>query len=189
MRKLGLSFVLAIMLALIKCQPKTFVETVIETVEVEKVVFETIVVEKEVEVEKVVVETVVVEMEVEVEKIIIETVVVAKEIMVETVIVEREVEVQVEVTPTPLVPVLKFLAPGTFRVGVDIEPGVYKVEGEGEIGECYWARLKCFEGTQSCIIADKVVRGFGFVEVKATDLALETYPTNSGEICTFTLQE
>jgi len=167
MKKLGLSFVLAIVLALVKCQPKTVVETVIETVEVEKVVVETVVVEK----------------------IIIETVVVAKEVIIETVVVEKEVEIEVEVTPIPLVPVTMFSAPGTFRVGVDIEPGVYKVEGEGEVLECYWARLKCFDGTKACIVADKIVRGFGFVEVKVTDLALEAYATTSGEICTFTLQE
>jgi hypothetical protein len=177
-RKLGWAFVVAILLALVDWQPKV----VVETVEVEKVVIETVVVE----VEKVVIETVIVEKEVEVEKTIIETVIEAKEVIIKTVIVE--VEVEVEVTPTPLVPVTMFSTPGTFRVGVEIEPGVYKVVGEGDIPDCYWARLKCFDGTTVCLVLDKVVRGFGYVEVKATDLALETYAVNSGASCTFTLQ-
>lgn len=185
-RKIGLSFVVAVVMALVKCQPETvevvevLIETVIVEVEVEKPVIETVVVEKYVEVEKIIIETV----EVIREEVIVETVPVGgKEIVIETVIVEREV------TPTPVVPVTMFSAPGTFRVGVDIEPGIYKVEGAGDIPDCYWARLSCFDGTSACVLADKTVTAFGYVEVMVTDLALETQVPRLGTICTFILQE
>ena len=79
-------------------------ERVVETVIVEKqvageTVVETVVVEKQVEVEKQVVQTVVVEKQVQVEKQVVQTVVVEKQVEVEK---QVQVEVVVTATPTPL---------------------------------------------------------------------------------------
>ena len=83
--KLSLCLLLLLALLVAGCGPAPTPETVIQTVEVEKTVVETV----EVEVEKTVVETV----EVEVEKSVIETVEVEVEVpVVETVVVEIEAE-------------------------------------------------------------------------------------------------
>jgi len=92
--------------------------------------------------------------------------------------VEKQVEVEVIVTATPLVPVVQFTGPGMWLVGTDIEAGAYKVEGS-----CYWERLSCLDGSFSCITANANVDGQSYIEILASDKAL-----NVSRACTFTKQ-
>lgn len=64
-----------------------------------------------------------------------------------------------------------YLADGVYRVGEDIEPGVYT--GEPTTGIGYWARLKSVDGTVHSIVANQLVRGPFSLEVVASDYALE----------------
>jgi hypothetical protein len=60
---------------------------------------------------------------------------------------------------------------GTYKVGVDIEPGTYRSEG-GE--SCYWERLRGLGGT----IADTIANGAGswpqVVQIAPSDVAFKT---------------
>lgn len=60
---------------------------------------------------------------------------------------------------------------GTYRVGIDIEPGTY-VSTSG--GSCYWARLSGLGGTLSDVIANDNVTGQAVVTVSPSDAAFET---------------
>lgn len=65
---------------------------------------------------------------------------------------------------------------GTFRVGVDIQPGGYVVSvgddwAMGDTG--YWERLSCLTGDFSCIISNEIVQGPGYVTVLPTDVAIK----------------
>lgn len=55
---------------------------------------------------------------------------------------------------------------GTYFVGVDINPGLWKSDGNGS---CYWARLRGFSGTISDIIANDNVDGPALVQIGAGD--------------------
>ncbi len=59
---------------------------------------------------------------------------------------------------------------GTFIVGVDIKPGLYK-SSKGP--SCYWARLKNFTGTLSAIIANNF-GGKAVVRIRATDKGFQS---------------
>ena len=65
---------------------------------------------------------------------------------------------------------------GTWRVGSDIEPGLYRtlVEGEGFLDSCYWARLSGLTGDFDDIIANDNATGAVYVEILPTDLAFES---------------
>jgi hypothetical protein len=81
-------------------------------------------------------------------------------------------------TSTPLptaTPNPNLIGPGTYLVGVDIQPGIYKGNaGEGLFGSCYWERLKDLTGTIDSILANDNEIGQFYVEVKNTDYALKT---------------
>jgi hypothetical protein len=73
---------------------------------------------------------------------------------------------------------------GTYRVGVDIQPGTYRTDGpEGGRQFCYWERLSGFSGETDDIIANGNEPGQAFLEVAASDVAVGS----SG--CTWTLLE
>ena len=59
---------------------------------------------------------------------------------------------------------------GTYRVGSDIQPGIYVGNPRMEIGDsCYWARLSGLSGGLDDITANGNARGQFYVEVKSTD--------------------
>ena len=73
----------------------------------------------------------------------------------------------------PEAPLTAF-GPGIFIVGRDIAPGTYRgVAGDTITESCYWARLSCVQGTMSCVIANDNATGQFFVQVGASDFALE----------------
>ena len=59
---------------------------------------------------------------------------------------------------------------GTYRVGSDIQPGIYAGNPGSEAGDsCYWARLSGLSGGHDDIISNDSARGQFYVEVKSTD--------------------
>ena len=63
---------------------------------------------------------------------------------------------------------------GTWRVGVDIQPGLYWTEGpEPGRSSCYWARLSGFGGSGE-IIANDNAPGPGYVSLAPSDVGFET---------------
>lgn len=79
-------------------------------------------------------------------------------------------------TPQPTaITELGNFSPGTYLVGSDIEPGIYQGQaGEDFLSSCYWARLSDVSGDFDAILANDVGIGQFYVEVKATDFALQT---------------
>lgn len=66
------------------------------------------------------------------------------------------------------------LGSGTYIVGTDIQPGIYKGEAGYDIFDsCYWARLKDMSGTLDAIIANDNSFGQFYVEVVEGDRAFE----------------
>ena len=59
---------------------------------------------------------------------------------------------------------------GTWLVGVDIAPGVYRTEGGDS---CYWKRLSGLGGSSDEVIASDVLDGPVVVEVQQTDVAFQ----------------
>jgi len=73
-----------------------------------------------------------------------------------------------EVSPADIILV------GTWRVGIDIQPGLYWTEGPQSRSSCYWARLNGFDGQTSEIIANENVPGPSYVRLKPSDAGFET---------------
>ena len=65
------------------------------------------------------------------------------------------------------------IADGTWRVGTDIQPGLYRTVPEAE-GFCYWERLSGLDGTSDSRIVNDIMRGPGYVEIMETDVAFAT---------------
>ncbi len=100
-----------------------------------------------------------------------------------------------EPTNTPLPPTAtqnpNLIKPGTYIVGTDIQPGIYKgIARESLISSCYWERLKDLTGSLYSILANSNSVGQFYVEVKDSDFALttacqltrlETIPEHTGE--------
>jgi hypothetical protein len=64
---------------------------------------------------------------------------------------------------------------GTYLVGTDIRPGIYKGQaGAGLFGSCYWERLKDLSGSFEAILANDNGQGQYYVEVQPTDYAFKT---------------
>src|SRR5690606_7567512 len=73
-------------------------------------------------------------------------------------------------TPNP-----NLVKPGTYLVGIDIQPGIYKGNaGTDFLSSCYWERLKDLKGTLGSILANDNSIGQFYVEVKSSDYALKT---------------
>lgn len=67
------------------------------------------------------------------------------------------------------------IKPGTYLVGVDIKPGIYRGEaGEGLFSSCYWARLKDLSGSFDALLANENSIGQFYVEIRDSDYAVET---------------
>jgi hypothetical protein len=84
-----------------------------------------------------------------------------------------------EDTPTPPPPSAtanpNTVNPGTYIVGTDIQPGIFRGEaGEGFLDSCYWARLANLSGELEGILANDNSMGQFYIEVDTTDFALET---------------
>jgi hypothetical protein len=73
--------------------------------------------------------------------------------------------------PTHAVPGTTISGDGTYRVGVDIQPGVYRSQGGSG---CYWARLSGFSGGLGDVIANNFGAGPQVVQIAATDAAFST---------------
>jgi hypothetical protein len=80
------------------------------------------------------------------------------------------------------VPATTSFGEGTWLVNVDIAPGTYRtqVDGDGIWDSCYWARLSDLSGELDAILANENVSGQGLVTIEPTDVAFETG-------CTWTL--
>ena len=80
-------------------------------------------------------------------------------------------------TKTPIPPTAtpdpNLLAPGTYLVGSEIKPGLYRGQA-GSSQSCYWARLKDLAGGMDSILANDNATGKFFVQVLASDKALTT---------------
>ena len=67
---------------------------------------------------------------------------------------------------------LTVLPPGTYLVGRDIEPGIYRGKAGDDILEsCYWARLSNVRGSDD-ILANDNAMGQYFIEMLSSDFAL-----------------
>ena len=67
------------------------------------------------------------------------------------------------------------IGPGTYMVGRDIAPGTYRGKAGADVMEsCYWERLSGLGGVFDDIIANDNAMGSFFVNVGASDLALNT---------------
>ncbi len=67
------------------------------------------------------------------------------------------------------------ILPGTYLVGIEIQPGVYKGQGGTDIFDsCYWKRMSDLAGDSDGIIANDNASGQFYVEVSPSDIALET---------------
>lgn len=71
--------------------------------------------------------------------------------------------------PTWAVTVLR--GDGTYRVGTQIKPGLYKSTG-GSF--CYWARLRGFSGNLGDIVANDIVSGVTYVQILPGDVGFES---------------
>ena len=82
----------------------------------------------------------------------------------------------IEPTNTPLTPNQNLFKPGTYLVGIEINPGIYRGEVEGELPKavCYWARLKDISGSVDSIIAANNVHGQFYIEILDSDYAFKT---------------
>ena len=77
-------------------------------------------------------------------------------------------------TATPR-PTAQPVRPGTHRVGIDIQPGLYiGLAGQGIWNSCYWERLKDLSGTFDSIIANANAEGLFYVEILPNDKAFLT---------------
>jgi hypothetical protein len=73
--------------------------------------------------------------------------------------------------PAPAVPGTTIPGDGTYRVGVDIQPGVYTSQGGST---CYWARLAGLSGSSDDVIANNLQSGPQVVQIAPTDAAFTT---------------
>lgn len=77
--------------------------------------------------------------------------------------------------PEPPAEFPQAIEPGTYLVGIDIEPGKYKGQaGDDILDSCYWARLANVTGGMDALIANDNATGQYYVQVGAGDFAFET---------------
>jgi hypothetical protein len=82
-------------------------------------------------------------------------------------------------------PVTTIPGNGTWLVGTDIAPGIYRTDASGD-GLCQWRRLSGLSGTNDDIVDIGDADGPSYFEVFDTDLAVEI--VGSGE-CVWTLTD
>lgn len=79
-----------------------------------------------------------------------------------------------ETMPAPVAEFPTTLIPGTYLVGIDIKPGLYKGQaGDDILDSCYWERQKNATGALSSILANGNATGQYFIQVSPTDFALK----------------
>lgn len=70
------------------------------------------------------------------------------------------------------------LRDGTYVVGTDLKPGLYKTSGQSDtsnqLPSCYWERDRDLSGAASSIIANDNVKGPTTVQISASDKAFKT---------------
>jgi hypothetical protein len=67
------------------------------------------------------------------------------------------------------------IPPGTYLVGKDIQPGLYRGQAGMDIfSSCYWERLKDFSGSLDSIVANENSIGQFYVQVSESDMVLQT---------------
>jgi len=77
--------------------------------------------------------------------------------------------------PAPATTFPDTIDPGMYLVGVDIQPGIYKGQAGTDFSQsCYWQRIVNLTGDLYSIIANDNATGQFYVQVAATDMALET---------------
>jgi hypothetical protein len=84
--------------------------------------------------------------------------------------------------------------PGTYLVGSEIQPGIYKGNaGDSVFDSCYWERLKNLSGSFDAILANDNSVGQFYIEILDNDYAiqldcdlvlLDSLPTPTGEFLT-----
>jgi len=74
--------------------------------------------------------------------------------------------------PAPTTTAPAAIKDGTYRVGVDIEPGTYR---STSTASCYWARLRDFTGTGNDVIANEfVMSGLAVVTIQPGDVGFKS---------------
>lgn len=69
----------------------------------------------------------------------------------------------------------KVITTGTYLVGYDIQPGIYKGQAGSDVGSsCYWERLQSVAGGFDSILANDNATGQFYVQVLPSDFALTT---------------
>ena len=66
---------------------------------------------------------------------------------------------------------------GTYIVGTDIKPGLYKTtgpSGDGVLPDCYWERVRDLSGGMDSIIANDNVKGPTTVQISSSGKAFKT---------------
>jgi hypothetical protein len=64
---------------------------------------------------------------------------------------------------------------GMYLVGIDIQPGLYQgLAGDDITTSCYWQRMRNVEGDFESIIANDNATGQFYIQVSASDFALQT---------------
>jgi hypothetical protein len=77
--------------------------------------------------------------------------------------------------PKPSSEFPKSIIPGTYLVGIDIQPGTYKGQAGSDFdNSCYWARVNDVTGDLYSILANDNATGQFYVQVLKSDFALTT---------------
>ncbi len=101
----------------------------------------------------------------------------SKQVAATTLTSTVEVTKTVTVTSPPpaVVPKTVMETDGTYRVGVDIEPGTYRTAGKSAEGatDCYWARLSSLNEVD--ILASNITTAPQMVLIEAGDRAFLTH--------------
>ena len=85
-----------------------------------------------------------------------------------------------EIAPTDPVPVsiedeIDYIKPGTYLVGSEIQPGIYKgIAGTDFFSSCYWERVSSLSGDLDSILANDNGQGQFYIEVLDSDYAIST---------------
>lgn len=82
---------------------------------------------------------------------------------------------RLENLPEPISEFPTKIAPGTYLVGREIQPGIYKGQAGSDILEsCYWVRLSNVAGEFDAILANDNAVGQYYVQVSQSDFAVTT---------------
>jgi hypothetical protein len=77
-------------------------------------------------------------------------------------------------TPSPVGPATTIPGEGTFRVGIDIEPGTHTTTPRPGGYSCVWTRLSSLSGTSDAKIANGSGEGPQYVTIEPSDVAFKS---------------